>query len=97
MAHTYDKGDTVRASATFTDADGLGVDPGTVTFKVLDPSGNEASYVYGGVEVIKTATGIYYIDILIDESGTWHFRCEGTGTDAAASESYFSVRVSKFD
>lgn len=94
---TYDIGDVVRCTGTFTDADGNAQDPSGVIFRVEDPSGNEMTYIYGtDAEVIKTATGIYYVDVTIDEAGYWHYRFEGTGTGASGGESYFTVRSSQF-
>jgi hypothetical protein len=100
MANIYDVGDLVRVTGTWEDSDGTDTDPaGTITFKYNDPSDNTTSLVYGvDAEVVKSATGIYYTDISIDEHGTWWYRFEsGTGTGQAAAESYFEVADSRFD
>lgn len=95
--NTYDVGDNIRCVGTFTQSDGTAIDPSTVTFKHKDPSGNVTTLVYGvDVEVVKSATGIYYIDIDIDESGRWNWRVASTGTGQAAGERAFDVRGSKF-
>jgi len=97
MAHTYDKGDVVRCTAVFSNVAGAGVDPTVVIFSTLDPAGNEVSYEYGvDPEVVKPEVGTYYIDVSIDQSSVWHVRCAGTGLNAAACESYFNVRTSRF-
>jgi len=97
MAHTYDIGDVVRCTATFTDADGLEVDPTTVKFSYRDPAGNKATYEYGiGSEVVRTGPGAYYVDLPVDVAHTWRIRWEGTGANKAAGESFFIIRSSLF-
>lgn len=88
----YTSGDVVRVTATFTDLAGTETDPSTVTVLYEDPSGNVTSKVYGvDGEVVKSATGIYYIDITTDEGGVWKYRFEGTGTVPQAHQSFFEV------
>ena len=93
MANTYDVGDSVRCTGTWTTAAGAAVDPTTVTFIYEDPSGNTTTLIYDtDAEVIKSDTGIYYVDVDADESGTWQTRWESTGTGKAAGEDEFFVR-----
>ena len=90
--NVYENGQQVRCTCTFT-VNSVNTDPTTVTAKVKDPSGVETSYVYGvDEEVVKSAAGIYYIDVTTDENGLWYFRFEGTGTCVAVEESAFRVR-----
>ena len=90
---TYDKGDLLRLSASFTDEDGDAVDPSTVTFKVKVGS-TTTSYVYGtDDEVGKDSVGNYHADISLDTEGTWWVRVESTGTGQAAAESALRVRT----
>jgi hypothetical protein len=97
MPNSYDVGDVVRCTGTFTDADGNVVDPTAVTFKFEDPSGNETSYVYGtDPEVVRVSQGVYRVDVTIDESGIWYYRFVSTGTGAAASEEFFKIRPTRF-
>ena len=91
----YDKGDKVRLSATFS-VSGVNSDPTAVVLKVKDPSSNIATYTYALAEITKSATGIYYKDISIDESGEWYYRFEGTGAVEAADESRFIGDESEF-
>lgn len=87
----YKQGQKVRGSCTFT-VDDVATDPTTVTAKVMDPSGNVSTYVYGvDAELGKTSTGVYYVDVVTDEEGEWRFRFEGTGTCTAVEESSFGV------
>lgn len=93
---TFDKGDQIRITVTFTDtATGLVADPTTVTIKHKDPSGNVTTETYPG-NVTKSGTGVYYLDISIDETGRWRFRGEGTGNVEAAVEGSFGVRDTYF-
>jgi hypothetical protein len=75
---------------------GTNTDPTTVTLKVQDPSGVEDTYTYALGQVTKSAAGVYYRDVAVDEKGVWHYRWIGTGTVAAADEDYFFVRESQF-
>ena len=75
MAIHFDYGDEVRVQTTFSDVDGLATDPNAVFFKFKDPSGNITTYTYGvDSELIKSATGVYYVDLDLDESGGWRWR-----------------------
>ena len=88
MANSYTKGQRIRCSGAFTDtASGAYVDPATVTFRTKDPSNNLSAHVYGvDPNVVKTATGRYRYDLLLDEAGDWWLRWEGTGSNETAQE-----------
>ena len=93
----YDVGDLIRCQGTFTDTNGDAVDPTTVTFIVLDPSGNETTHVYGtDAEVVRSAAGVYHVDVSIDEGGQWAYRFSSTGTGQAAGEKRYQVVESLF-
>jgi len=92
---SYDIDQSVRLWAVF-EVDGVLTDPTTITVKVQDPSGNEATYTYAGGTVTRHSTGLYYKDVLIDESGTWYYKYIGTGSVSAAEERSFSVDTSQF-
>lgn len=91
----YDIGDLVRVTGTFT-VSGTATDPTTVVCKIQDPSGNEVTYTYSLGEVTKSATGIFYKDVAIDESGVWYYRWIGTGACVAGGEGNLRVRRSEF-
>jgi len=96
-SNVYDKGDEVRFSCTFKDLNGNAVDPTTVVFKIKDPSSNVTTYTYGtDSEVVKDSTGNYHVDYVVDESGTWSVRWEGSGNISAAGEQKIYVRISSF-
>lgn len=96
MANSYDIGDRVRMTATVVTSGGVAADPTEVTFKVQDPSGNEATYLYSMGLVTRTSAGVYYLEVTVDEAGTWYYRANGTGAVIAADEEYFYVRESQF-
>lgn len=95
--NTYDVGDQIRITATFTDIDGAAVDPATLQFKFKTPGSAITTYVYGvDAQIVKSGVGVYYVDVPIDASGTWSYRFAGTGAGQAAAEGQFDVRQSYF-
>ncbi|NLD42119.1 MAG: hypothetical protein GX657_01355 [Chloroflexi bacterium] len=87
MASSYDRGDLVRLSVVFTDAEGVATDPTTITCTVKAPSGTVTVYTYGeDAEVVKDGVGAYHLDLEISASGEWHYRWAGTGACTAAGE-----------
>jgi len=98
MSTTYDVGDLVRCTGTFTNAAGTAVDPTAVSFMLRAPSGTETTYTYGvDAELVRDGTGVYHVDVDADEEGAWYYRFESTGTGQAAEESRFYVDQSMFD
>jgi len=96
MANTYDSGDQIRITATFTNSTSVTVDPTVITCKHKDPSGTMTTLVYGEDAIVRSTRGTYYTDVTLDEAGTWYVRWEGTGAAIAAAESYWVVRESEF-
>jgi hypothetical protein len=94
MANTYDVGDLIRCTGTFTNAAGTAIDPATVYFKYKDPGGTKTTLTYGvDAAVVKSSTGVYYVDVNVDEVGTWYYRWQATGTGQSAGESYFYAQA----
>ncbi len=91
MANVYDVGDKVRLTNTFTDTDGNAADPTAIAAAVKDPEGTTTQFDYAGT-ITKSSTGVYYIDVTIDDEGTWSYRWEGTGAVVAAVEGTFVAR-----
>lgn len=92
MPNEYSVGTLVRVTGTFTDTDGTAQDPTALTVYYKDPSANITELVYlTDTDVVKDATGIYHVDIDIDESGKWFYRFKGTGSAQAADEYWFTV------
>lgn len=97
VTNTYDVGDLVRVTGTLSDADGTASDPNGLSVKYKDPSGNTTTLVYGTDAALKrSATGVYYTDIDVDESGYWYYRFASTGTGQSAAEGDFYVSDSRF-
>ena len=87
----YHIGDTVRLQCTFTNAASVNTDPAAVALTVQDPSGTDTAYTYAGATITRSAAGVYYVDVTIDEAGTWEFRWVGTGTVTQADQGSFYV------
>jgi len=92
----YDIGDMPRFSAAFAVA-GVATNPGAVKFKWRTPAGVETTYVYAtDPEVVRASTGNYYVDLLLDEPGTWTIRWVSAGTCTSADEVRVRVETSAF-
>lgn len=88
----YDKGTTVRCRAEFRDTSDALQDPTTVSVTIRTPGDVNTTYVYGtDGEVVKSATGMYYIDVDANAHGRWYYRWFSTGTGQAAKEKEFTV------
>lgn len=92
MPNTYDVGDLVRVTGTFTDSDGSAVDPTALKIYYKAPGGTITEKLYGtDTDVIKDSTGVYHLDIDINASGRWFYRFVGTGSAQAADEYWFNI------
>ena len=97
MAATYDVGDLVRVTGTFTNAAGAAVDPTVVTFTFRTPAGVATTYTYGvDAQLVKSATGVYYVDINVTAPQYWYCRFVSTGSGQAAGPHVFWVRPNDF-
>ena len=98
VPNTYGQKSQVRCTGTFTDIDGNPVDPAVVIFKYKNPAGTITALTYSDdAEVIRSSTGIYYVDLDVDTSRDWYYRFESTGTAKAGGEESFQVLESEFD
>lgn len=89
---TYDIGDTLRLSATFT-LNSTNTAPTAIYLYYQAPGSTTVEYSYGGGTVSTgTGTGVYQKDITIATAGTHHYRWQGTGAVATAEQSSFEVR-----
>jgi hypothetical protein len=90
---TYEIGDGVRFSCTFSDAINGGlVDPNVVTLSLRMPDGTTPT-----ITPVREATGKYYFDYTTTLAGVHWFRWASTGSFAAASEGAFVVSRSQFN
>ena len=82
-----------RLTVTFTNLAGVVADPTGVSFYIRNPDGTATSYVYGtDAELVKSATGIYYVDFAVTLSGRHVYRFVGTGAVATAENGEFYAR-----
>jgi hypothetical protein len=89
---SYDLGDVVRLTGTFTNSAGAAADPTTVTFSYTDPNGTTTTLVYlTDAALVKDSTGVYHVDIAASIEGIWRWRWLSTGTGAASTEGQFAV------
>lgn len=89
---SYDLGDVVRVTGTWTDSGGTATDPGTIAFTYTDPNGTATTLTYvTDAAVVKLSTGVYYVDVTANLEGTWFWRWVSTVSGAAADEGQFAV------
>jgi hypothetical protein len=78
---------------------GADTDPTTVTLTIQRP--DQTQLVYGwpsaGADgtLIREAPGRFYVDVLIDQSGTWRYKLRGTGAVASVEEDSIKIDRSK--
>ena len=85
--------DKCRLTVTFKNLVGSETDPSAISFKMLEPDGTVTTYVYSvDAELVKSSTGVYYVDYDPDQAGRHLYRFIGTGTVAQTVESEFWVR-----
>lgn len=87
----YDVGDKVRVSFSFTDGDGVAVDPDTVKFQYRVGSSGRTTETYNGSPpglVVRDSAGNYHFDIDCTAAGRYRYRAfsEGSGQSAARGE-----------
>ena len=95
MATTvYDIGDLRRLQATFKNSAGAAADPTAITFFMREPDGVLTTYVYlTNAQLVKSATGIYYVDWTFAKAGRHGMRWEGTGALVSSEQSDFWARA----
>lgn len=82
---TYDVGNKIRVTGTFTDPlnSDAAIDPTTVYCTVRSPAGVNTTYQYGvDSEITKSDTGVYYIDLPLTTTGNWSVRWWGKDSNA---------------
>ena len=95
MAACYDIGDERRLQATIRNISDVLADPTGLTFEMTEPDGVTTTYVYlTDAQLVKSSTGVYYVDWPIDQSGRHYYKFTATGAVAVAEETSFIVQVS---
>lgn len=92
----FQVGDLPKIKITFTDEDGVAVDPTTVELMVQTPSGARTTYTYGAGTVSRAGVGVYYKNYTVSESGTHYYHWEAGGAYTAVDEGSFKVAKSAF-
>lgn len=93
--NTYDIGDRVRITGTFTNTAGVVADPTTITISVRRRNGPITTYTYPGT-ITKDSTGVFYADHDVTDEGVYDYRIVGTGAVVTAGEGSFGVSDSAF-
>lgn len=89
----HDPGDLRRLGVTFTNLAGVITDPDAVTFSIRNPAGAIVTYVYlTDAALVRTTTGVYYVDFAITLPGRHVYRWAGTGAVATAETGEFYAR-----
>ena len=98
MTNSYQIGQRVKITATFVDDSSppVATDPTTVVARVKGPDGVETSYTYPDT-VVKESTGVYSLEVDIEDAGLLWYRFEGTGTIQTANESAMIGDRSQFN
>jgi hypothetical protein len=88
----YVVGQRPRFSAQFRLGSTL-TDPTIVKFIYKKPGASIPTILVYGVdaELVKEATGKYYVDLLLDEAGLWKWRYESIGVVDSAQQNSFTV------
>lgn len=86
----YQQGSVAHLTANFTDPlnNNVAIDPSVVKLLVQSPVGTAVTtYTYNPSSglIIRTAAGMYYADLPLDESGLWTYNWVSTGVGQASS------------
>jgi hypothetical protein len=95
MSGTYDVGEAVRLSATFS-RDGSPIDPTTLTLSIKRPDRTIVTYTTASPEMIHSATGSYHVDYIPTLAGRYLYYFMGTGAAQSTRQGWFMVRPLAF-
>lgn len=83
---SFNIGDRVRVTGTVEQADGTNIDPTVVKSWFRTPAGTITTYTYlTDAQLVKSAVGVYYMDVDLDTVGRWYYGFYSTGTGKASS------------
>lgn len=84
---TYEIGDLVRLTVLFTDINNVPENPTNTTLLIMYPDGTEPT----PPSVINPATGTFYADLSVAQSGIYRYRWTGVGSVQAVQEGQILV------
>lgn len=88
-------GNVGRVTLEAVDIDDAPIDPTGLRLKVKSPAGVVTVYSYPlAPEIVRTALGMYYIDILLVEVGVYVVRWESDAPAMGAGERAITVKAS---
>ena len=91
MSSSYDRGDLVRLTATFT-VGAVATDPSGVVLYIRQPDGSLTTLTYGvDAAIAKVSTGVYRYDYNAATAGPVSYRWAGTSPAQAADQNSFFV------
>lgn len=97
LSNTYYKGGAVRLSARVAGPDNVDFDPASLILEIRFDAGPVTTLTYGvDPEIVRDRTGRYHADIVLANSGTFHFRFEA-GTPNGAGEGKIPVAAGRFN
>lgn len=87
------EGELVRVTGVFTDLEtGASVDPAVVKFIYRRPDEERKELVYGtDVAVVREEAGVFHIDLLAAETGTWNYRWQSAEDKIGVAEGQVTV------
>lgn len=83
-------------SVSFTDIDGTATDPTEIVLVIHEPDGTDTTVTWADGEIIKTATGEFYYDFDVTQSGQHLYRWTCTGALVGSDPGSFLVQPQQF-
>lgn len=74
---SYQRGDAARV-AILVVAEGVAVEPQTLTLTFRAPSGTTTTWANPSVEIVRDDTGAYHAEIALTEAGAWTYEWQAT-------------------
>lgn len=92
--NSYVEGQGIRLTGQFRDDVGRLADPNGIYVRIRTPDSVVVTYVYlTDSELVRLSTGVYYIDLDLEQDGCWAFAWGSTGALQALTDGTFDVRA----
>lgn len=89
MSNSYDIGSLVKLTASFSDNNGVPVNPSAVLLRIKPPGGTTQVFTPA-----LSSDSTYYYNFQTGISGTHYYRFEGSGAVVAVADGQFEVTSS---